>query len=135
MNFFYYVRPTFQSLYRQYFNYGVARVKVLRKHTSFFKLKHVLPAAAVLALVVTAALLVVSRSFAALFVVVWGGYVCFVLAGALLLAQRNRFYRFHYLVTSLVCLHMGYGIGTLIGAKMLLFDNLRGPRRVSDSQV
>ena len=116
MQFSYHVRPTLDALFRQYFRYGRARVAVVRKHPSFFKLKHAVPAALVLGLG-TSVVLVPFRGWL-VGLALWGGYIAFVLFGAIILAVQHRFARPELVAASLVALHAGYGLGTLRG----LFD-------------
>jgi glycosyltransferase involved in cell wall biosynthesis len=134
MRFYYHVRPSFQALYRQYFNYGCARVKVLRKHPSFLKLKHLIPAVTVLALCVSAALLLIGRAFLPLFAASWGVYGLFLMTASLSVAIRNHFLRVDYLTRSFLSLHIGYGLGLLAGCKFLLPDIFRNSRRQKHQQ-
>ncbi len=53
IKFYYYPRNSFILLYKQYFNYGSARVKVLIKHPDFFKIKHVIPSIFIIILFMT----------------------------------------------------------------------------------
>jgi glycosyltransferase involved in cell wall biosynthesis len=112
MEFHYYVRPSFRSLFRQYHNYGAARVKVLRKHPDFFRIKHVVPAAAIVALALGAAAMASPELRAPSFGVL-SAYVSFVTIGAIWTGVKCHFYRFHYLFVSFLMLHFGYGLGML----------------------
>lgn len=115
MTFYYHIRPSFAALFRQYFNYGCARVKVLKKHPTFFRLKHIIPATLILALAATILLSTVLPVFFYLFMAVALAYVSFIFAGAISIGLHNRYYRFHYIALSLACLHIGYGGGMLNG--------------------
>jgi len=53
MTFTYNIRPTVMGLFRQYRNYGMARVKVVRKFPAFLKIKHIIPALMVLAMLLS----------------------------------------------------------------------------------
>lgn len=127
MEFHYQVRPTFKSLYKQYFNYGCARVKVLIKHPSFLKIKHGIPAMMVLSLAASAILPLLDRALLPLSAAVWGGYCLFLLVASLSVAAQHRFWKVHYLIVSFLCLHLGYGLGTLTGLK-LVFPVFQGRR-------
>lgn len=115
MRITYFARPSYRSLFRQYRNYGRARVRVVRKHPSFFRLKHAAPAALVVALALAALLPLISRAAWPLSLLIVGLYAAFIIAGSLWLAYRKRFPYPHYLAVSLMCLHLGYGLGTLLG--------------------
>jgi glycosyltransferase involved in cell wall biosynthesis len=111
----YFARASLKSLFRQYRNYGGARVRVLRKHPSFFSLKHAAPATLVAALVVAAILPLISIGTWPLSVLIVGSYAALIVIASLYLALRERFRYPHYLAASLMCLHMGYGLGTMLG--------------------
>jgi succinoglycan biosynthesis protein ExoA len=112
MQFHYYARPTFRSLFVQYRNYGAARVKVLRKQRDFFRVKHVVPAATVLALAcATLAVAVGPLRLPAAGMI--ATYASFVTAGAIWTGVKHGYFRFHYLFVSLLALHFGYGVGML----------------------
>lgn len=114
MQYTYRVRPRIGALFRQYFRYGRARVAVIRKHPGFFRLKHVIPAALVVALAgsMVAALVTPVRSMSLL---PWALYGTTLLVGAGALALKRRFRRPDLIVVSLAALHIGYGLGTLRG--------------------
>jgi glycosyltransferase involved in cell wall biosynthesis len=120
MKYYYYVRRSFGALYRQYRNYGEARVKVLRKHPDFLRLKHIVPSAMVLSLLLGLILLLVFDFLLIPAVAPYALYFLFVTAGAFVTGLKNSFYRFHYLVVSLMMLHFGYGIGMI--KEFLNFD-------------
>jgi glycosyltransferase involved in cell wall biosynthesis len=115
MAFFYYVRPAFGALFRQYYNYGAARVKVLRKHPSFFRWKHVAPAAVIMTAVVALVLGLVAPQVAWPFIIALLVYGSFLVVAAATIGLKSHFYRFHYLLVSLLMLHLGYGLGMLRG--------------------
>jgi glycosyltransferase involved in cell wall biosynthesis len=115
----YVARPTFRSLFRQYRNYGRARVRVVRKHPSFLRPKHLAPAAVVVA-VPAAGLALLGRPAVRLSgALLLAAYGSFLAGAGSLLAVRNRFPYPHYLAASLLCLHVGYGIGILQGLRDL----------------
>ena len=114
MQFHYRVRPSVASLFRQYLRYGRARVAVVRKHPRFFRAKHAMPGALVLALVV-ALLLLVADGTRVIGAVVLATYGLLVAAGATWLAAKYRFPKAHLIAASLLALHLGYGLGALRG--------------------
>ncbi len=117
MRITYFARSTFKGLFRQYRNYGRARVRVLRKHPSFFRLKHVVPSAVVVALIAS---LVVAPFLWQITVVTYAIYALFIVAASLVLAYRERFPYPHYVAISLMSLHIGYGLGMLLGIADLI---------------
>ena len=113
MRFVYRVRPSIAALFRQYFRYGRARVAVVRKHPGFFRPKHAVPAAVVVALFASLAAWFAGAPWPAL--VPWIVYGVIVSVGSVVLAVRHRFWRPDLIAVSLLALHGGYGLGTLRG--------------------
>ena len=118
MRFSYHVRPSLGSLFRQYRNYGRARVAVVRKHPSFLRLKHLAPAAVVVGLAGSVAATLFGQPRIGLAGI--GAYAVAVAAGALGLSRRTGFRRPDLVAAALACLHIGYGLGTLLGLGGLL---------------
>lgn len=113
MRFNYHVRPTLRALLRQYWNYGRARIRVVRKHPDFLRPKHLVPAILLVTLTggVVLGLLVDPR----IAVVIDGGYVLGLAVAGVGLAARKGFRRPDLVAAALACLHLGYGTGTLAG--------------------
>jgi glycosyltransferase involved in cell wall biosynthesis len=115
MKYYYHVRPSFAALFRQYLNYGAARIKVVTKFPEFFKVKHIIPSVLVLSLSIGLALSPFSMIMLCQTKVLFLLYASFIGIGAVLIGSKNRFYKFHYLITSLIMLHFGYGLGMIQG--------------------
>lgn len=122
MRFHYRVRPSVGSLFRQYLRYGRARVAVVRKHPRFFRAKHALPGALVVALI-AALLLLVANATRVIGASVLAAYGLLVAGGATWLAVKHRFQKPHLIAGSLLALHLGYGLGSLLG----LWDTVTRP--------
>jgi succinoglycan biosynthesis protein ExoA len=121
MRFSYQVRPTLASLWRQYRNYGRARVRVVRKHPRFLRPKHTVPLALVCGLGAAAVAPLASPRLRSLSALAAGGYAAVVLGGGLALSARERYSRPWLVSASLATLHLGYGVGSLQG----IVDGLR----------
>ena len=115
MRFSYRVRPTLAALWRQYRNYGRARIKVVRKHPGFLRPKHAVPLALVCGLGAAAAASLASPRLRSLSAVAAGGYAAVVLGGGLALSAKQRYPRPWLVSASLDCLRPGYGVGSLHG--------------------
>lgn len=115
MAFHYYIRPSIKALLRQYYGYGLARLKVLRKFPSFFRFKHIVPSAVVLSVTLSPFWLLLPSRWGILACVAPGLYFCFIASGSIYLAARNRFPALYRIATSLMALHFGYGYGFLRG--------------------
>jgi succinoglycan biosynthesis protein ExoA len=125
MRFSYHVRPTVGALLRQYFNYGRARVAVVRKHREFLKVKHVVPAA-ITGLLGVALVGLWPSSTRNASAVILAAYGATVGSGAVALSARHRFMRVDLVARSLMALHLGYGAGTMRGIGDLARESIRG---------
>jgi glycosyltransferase involved in cell wall biosynthesis len=115
IKFFYFPRNSFRKLFKQYYNYGRLRVRVIRKHPDFFRHKHVIPAMFVLALVVIGVLAVFSSLFSKLF---FGMALLYLIVSLTVSAAISTCEGWKYLFLlpiSFGTLHFGYGIGFLHG--------------------
>jgi len=119
IRFHYYPRATPRQLFRQYYAYGKARVRVLRKDPSFLRLRHLVPAAMVAATAAGAVIGLLAGSVP-LAVAVPVLYLGFVAAGAAKIAQARRLRAPHLVAMGLICLHWGYGLGMCTGAVRLV---------------
>ncbi|MBI4571469.1 MAG: glycosyltransferase family 2 protein [Chloroflexi bacterium] len=111
----YYARRSYWELARQYFGYGQAKVVVLSRHPRRARLRQIVPAAFVVALVAAA--------FAALFggllvlplAAIGGAYLIASLGGSLVLARRHGWRLLPRLPLAFACMHVAYGLGFLSG--------------------
>jgi len=122
IKFFYYPRESIKGLFRQYYNYGVARIKVLKKHPDFFRLKHAIPGGFVASL----GAIGISAIFIPLFLKVLISVVGIYSLGSLMFSVSIAAKRgWKYIVVLPMCfaaIHFGYGLGTLRG----LFPKVKG---------
>ena len=106
IRFHYITRPSWRAAYRQYRNYGEARVRVVRRHPAFLRPHHLAPAVFVTGGATLAGASVVSPSARRLFAVAVAAY-----AGAALVAAGGR----PRVAAAFAALHVGYGVGLLRG--------------------
>jgi glycosyltransferase involved in cell wall biosynthesis len=111
----YYSRSSFRSLWRQYFQYGYWKVRVLQKHPWQMQPRQFVPAVFVTTLLLSAVLTPVSGWAAALLFLVSTAYL-----GAVGVATLKEARRFDVprpaLALAFVILHLSYGSGFLWGA-------------------
>jgi glycosyltransferase involved in cell wall biosynthesis len=112
---FYYPRTNLKKLWRQYFQYGVWKIRVLQMHPTVMQARQFAPVALVLALLIP--------GFAAPFLAL----ACWAFAGivslysvvavgyAFNLWRRTENCSFRVLLASFPTLHLSYGTGFLIG--------------------
>jgi cellulose synthase/poly-beta-1,6-N-acetylglucosamine synthase-like glycosyltransferase len=111
IRFWYVPRPDLRALWRQIWTVGLVKARILRKHPDIFKIKYVLPSTLVVAL---------AASIPVAFVAPWAlalpaAYVAAVLGFALTRVPRLGAGAAR-LLAILPTLHLGYGLGFLLGA-------------------
>jgi succinoglycan biosynthesis protein ExoA len=125
----YYSRSSLRSLWRQYYQYGYWKVRVLQKHPRQTSLRQFIPATLVLSLIVGALVAVVLP--------MWGWVVPAAIlcayAGAILLAsiltvRGGNADLFPLLPVAFAALHFSYGMGFLRG--LVKFRNRWGDQAV-----
>jgi succinoglycan biosynthesis protein ExoA len=129
---FYYGRSSLRALCRQYFSYGLGKVRVMRRHPGQIRLRHLIPSLLVLGLLVSAALGLFSPWFALLCAVFAGCYVAASLLVALRIASREGWRYLPLLPLAFACLHLSYGTGFLVGVVRFL---VRGMTPVGEKNV
>jgi glycosyltransferase involved in cell wall biosynthesis len=115
IRFLYFPRNTFKKLFRQYFNYGVMRVAVIKKHGDFLRTKHLVPAVFVVSLVLTAMLALFGGLPGSIFIGILLSYVGLSLGFSLAIGANEDWQCLWRLPVSFAALHFGYGLGFLIG--------------------
>lgn len=111
----YYSRSSLASLWRQYYQYGFWKVRVLQKHPRQMRLRQFVPAALVVALVMTIALAVFYPWEWALALLVGGSYLLANLAAGCWTASRRGWRHLPLLPPAFATLHLSYGLGFLLG--------------------
>lgn len=108
-------RASLASLWRQYWNYGRGRMRVLRKHPDFLAPRHLAPSALLVALGGLAAAGTVLPAAHAALALVAGAWAA-VLAGASCAARGARWRERLLLPCAVAGMHLAYGAGLLRGA-------------------
>ncbi|MEP7075253.1 MAG: glycosyltransferase family 2 protein [Acidobacteriota bacterium] len=110
----YYSRSTFSSLWRQYFQYGYWKVRVLQLHPKQMSVRQFIPFLFVLTIV---ALIIGSLIFAQAFWALCAIEGIYLTAAVLasLVAARGRLKFVPYLALSFTILHLSYGLGSAVG--------------------
>jgi succinoglycan biosynthesis protein ExoA len=133
LRFHYHVRPTFKGIFKQYFNYGKARVQVVRKHPDFLKLKHCLPS--VLTITLFLSILATLTLFRAVSPAISSAplvaYVAYLIVAGTAIGIREKYFNFFYLCFSLASIHIGYGLGFING----LMKSVGGRTQQYDGQT
>jgi GT2 family glycosyltransferase len=108
----YYVRSNFQSLWKQFYQYGYWKVYVNKKHSTITTLRQVIPALFVIFLM-TFPFTFVSKPFFIMFVAILNLYLILALLTSVRVSKH--FKGVIYSVFTFIILHVGYGLGYLNG--------------------
>ncbi|MDL1894836.1 glycosyltransferase family 2 protein [Anaerolineae bacterium CFX7] len=126
----YFSRGTLRGLWKQYYEYGFWKVRVIQKHGRPASLRHLVPALFVLALAGSALLSIVTQT-PLWFLLIAVPYALAALAASVI-AARGTWRALVLLPIVFLTLHLSYGIGFLVG---LARWNLASPARQSSPQL
>lgn len=113
----YYSRSSLRSLWRQYYQYGFWKVRVMQKHPRQMRWRQFIPPAFVAALAGSSLFGIFFRPFRALLAIILVLYTTANLAASL---SQGRAYGRQYVLRLLVIhpiLHLSYGLGFLAGLR------------------
>jgi GT2 family glycosyltransferase len=122
----YYPRSTLRTLWRQYFQYGYWKVRVMQKHPLQMRLRHFAPPTLVAVLAVGILAAPFSSVARMALAVVATFYGAATLLASAWTARRADAAAAHWLPVVFVALHLSYGAGFLIG--LLRFASRWGER-------
>jgi glycosyltransferase involved in cell wall biosynthesis len=111
----YYNRGSFRALWRQYFQYGYWKVRVMRKHPHQMRPRQFIPPLFVAALWGSALLAGVSPVGRALLALVAGSYALANLTASVRTAHRGGWRHLPLLPLAFTVLHLSYGLGFVKG--------------------
>lgn len=126
----YYSRGTFRSLWRQYFQYGYWKVRVLQKHPRQMCLRQFVPLAFVMSLLLSILLASLVPWGGIPLVLIGGSYVLTNLTVSLAIAARKGgkgWKHLPLLPLTFAILHLSYGLGFLVG--LVKFWNRWGDKK------
>lgn len=111
----YYSRNSIRSLWRQYFQYGYWKVRVMQKHPRQMRPRQFVPPLFVAALLLTAIVSPFSPIGAWLFALTAGSYALANLAASVITARNQRWEALPLLPIVFATLHLAFGCGFLFG--------------------
>jgi cellulose synthase/poly-beta-1,6-N-acetylglucosamine synthase-like glycosyltransferase len=111
----YYARRTYAELVRQYFGYGQAKVVVLQRHLRRTRLRQLVPAGFLVALVASFFVALFGGLMVLPLAIVGGAYLALSLGVSIALAWRRGWRHLPRLPFAFVCMHLAYGLGFLSG--------------------
>lgn len=130
----YYSRSSLRSLWRQYYQYGFFKVRVMQKHTMQMQLRQFVPPAFVLFLA-SGLLGLVSATYARLWAAGLAVYVIAAIAAGVATARRTGWRQAWLLPVAFAILHVSYGLGFLAGLVHFAGRRAPGPADVPDSRA
>jgi succinoglycan biosynthesis protein ExoA len=111
----YFVRDSYRKLFAQFAQYGYWKIPVIFKHPAQSHIRHFLPALFYLMLII---LSVVSLFWHPLIIAVMlliGFYVMVVLIAVMIEAKWAGWIYFPGILLAIICIHAGYGLGSIYG--------------------
>ncbi|MGH2804105.1 MAG: glycosyltransferase, partial [Thermoleophilaceae bacterium] len=115
LGFRYTTRSSWSGAFRQYRNYGQARVRTLAAHPGFIRPRHLVPSAAVGAFAALAAATPASRRARRTLAVAGAAYAAAALCAGLKGAWREDLALAPTVAACFTALHLGYGVGMIEG--------------------
>jgi len=111
----YYSRTTIGSLWRQYFQYGYWKVRVMQKHSGQMQPRQFVPPLFVAASVAALLLLPVFPAAGYVFGLVIGSYAIANITASILSLRNSKYSLLPIVPLAFATLHLAYGVGFLIG--------------------
>ena len=125
----YYGRCSILSLWRQYFDYGYYKVRVMQMHPRQASLRHFVPPAFVLTLSTLALSSILVEAARDLFLLLGGLYLAANLSASMIASSRTAWALLPLLPICYATLHFAYGFGVLGGLGKLGFG---GKQKLTD---
>lgn len=124
LRYHYVTRPTWSSAYRQYRNYGRARVAVVAKHHDFLRPYHLVPAACLIGGAGLACLAPFSRAARRGLGALGGGYALAAAAAGVHAARSLEPSHVARVTAAFAAVHSGYASGMIAGLWALLIRRM-----------
>ena len=112
---YYYPRSNLKKLFRQYFQYGCWKIRVLQKHFKMMQLRQFVPPAFVLSLILSFSAGLFCKYMMWLFLLIAATYITFSLFASFRIARKKGSKYFWILSLIFAILHISYGMGFVWG--------------------
>jgi glycosyltransferase involved in cell wall biosynthesis len=123
----YTVRGSPKALWKQYFQYGFWKVRVLQKHPLQMSIRHFVPPLFVISLIVFGIISIILPWFWNVFLLVLGSYLVTNLSVSIITAVQKSLKQIFLLPFVFAILHLSYGSGFLCG--LIKFYNRWGDKQ------
>lgn len=111
----YFSRGDFKKLWRQYYQYGFWKVRVIQKHKRPASIRHLIPLMFVLFLIGGGILSIFSKFIKIIYFTILGLYLLMDLIFSIKISNRKNIKYLRYLIVSFPLLHISYGLGFIFG--------------------
>lgn len=122
----YYTRASLGQLWRQYYRYGLGKVRVVLRYPTSAMVRQFVPLTLVLSLLVSGSLGLLNSVSLWLFLAVLASYWTASFLFSASIAARSGWKHLPVLPAAFACLHFGYGVGFLVGLLRLVGESTRG---------
>jgi len=128
----YYPRPSLKALFKQYYQYGYWKVRVIRKHGRPASFRHIVPAAFVFAALTSFITSIFSPAMRISLIAVLAPYAVFNFGASVITAKKTSWSYLPVLPLVFGAFHFGYGLGFLHGLVAQWLGLARCTRTVTD---
>lgn len=111
----YFGRGDFKKLWRQYYQYGFWKVRVIQKHKRPASIRHLIPLMFVLFLTIGGLLSIFSSIITMGYFTILGLYMLLDLIFSIKISVKKNIKYLLYLIISFPILHISYGLGFILG--------------------
>jgi len=129
----YYSRGSLQKLWKQYFQYGYWKVRVLQKHPRQMGLRQFVPFVFVVSLLVAGVFAIFTDWGRWMLALVVGSYLIANLAASIFTASQRGWKHLLFLPVCFAILHISYGAGFLVG--LMKFWNRWGDKHGTTKSI
>jgi cellulose synthase/poly-beta-1,6-N-acetylglucosamine synthase-like glycosyltransferase len=112
---YYYPRSNLKKLWRQYYQYGFWKIRVLQKHFKTIQPRQFVPPAFVVSLITTGFGALFSKSILFIFILISSIYLAVSFIASLKISLKNGFNYLYILPVIFFILHFSYGLGFITG--------------------
>ncbi|MEG0132755.1 MAG: glycosyltransferase family 2 protein [Clostridium sp.] len=111
----YYSRASFKKLWKQYFQYGFWKVRVIQKHKKPAAIRHLIPLLFVLYLIGGSVLSLFFKPIRILFFGILALYLLLDICFAVKISRNQKLKCIPYIIITFPLLHISYGLGFILG--------------------
>nr|WP_269144378.1 glycosyltransferase family 2 protein [Clostridium sp. NSJ-145] len=108
-------RGDFKKLWRQYYQYGFWKVRVIQKHKKPASIRHLIPLMFVLFLTVGGVLSLFSNIIRNMYLIILGLYLLLDIVFSVKISIKKNIKYLLYLIITFPILHISYGLGFIFG--------------------